>query len=86
MRRKKIAGHGNWLPWLEREFGWSEDTANRFMSLNRLQGDIPQIAEYDLPVSGLYLLAAPSTPDEARAEVIERAEQGEALSVADVQK
>ena len=19
---KKIVGHGNWLPWLDREFGW----------------------------------------------------------------
>jgi hypothetical protein len=24
---KKIAGHGNWLPWLDREFGWSDSTA-----------------------------------------------------------
>jgi hypothetical protein len=26
---KKLLGHGNWLPWLDREFGWSEDTALR---------------------------------------------------------
>ena len=24
---KAICGHGNWLPWLEREFGWTDDTA-----------------------------------------------------------
>src|SRR5262249_51951563 len=24
---KEIAGHGNWLSWLEREFGWSPSTA-----------------------------------------------------------
>jgi hypothetical protein len=83
---KKIAGQGNWRPWLEQEFGWSEDTAERFMSLHRLQGQIPQLAEYDLPVSGLYLLAAPSTPEEARAAVIEQAENGEALSVAGIKK
>jgi hypothetical protein len=23
--------HGQWLPWLEREFGWSAETANRYM-------------------------------------------------------
>jgi hypothetical protein len=28
---KKLAGHGNWLPWLEREFGWSDETARKFM-------------------------------------------------------
>ena len=21
---KKLCGHGNWLPWLEREFGWTD--------------------------------------------------------------
>jgi hypothetical protein len=81
---KVIAGHGRWLPWLEREFGWSEDTAERFMSLHRLQGQIPQVAEYDLPVSGLYLLAAPSTPPEARTEVIKRAADGEKVTVRDI--
>jgi hypothetical protein len=40
----------------------------------------------DVPVSGLYLLAAPSTPEEARDEVIARAESGEVLSVTDVQR
>jgi protein gp37 len=80
---KRLAGHGNWLPWLDREFGWSDDTAERFMSLHRLQGQIPQIAEYDLPVSGLYLLARPNM-EEAREAVIERAERGESLSVKDV--
>lgn len=34
---KKIAGHGNWLTWLEREFGWTSDkTAERFMSVAEL--------------------------------------------------
>jgi hypothetical protein len=80
---KKIAGHGNWLPWLEREFGWQERTAQNFMQVY-VMSKSAKFADLTLPVSGLYLLAAPSTPDEARAEVIARAEGGEALSVADV--
>jgi hypothetical protein len=28
---KDICGHGNWLPWLEREFGWSDSTALKYM-------------------------------------------------------
>jgi hypothetical protein len=83
---KQIAGHGNWLPWLEREFGWSEDTAQRFMSLHRLHGDVPQIAEYDLPVSGLYLLARPSTPAPVREEITNRAADGEHFTHAQVKE
>jgi hypothetical protein len=26
---KDQCGHGNWLPWIKREFGWSADTAER---------------------------------------------------------
>jgi hypothetical protein len=77
---KEHCGHGNWLPWLEQEFGWSADTAERFIRLNKLAGQIPQFAEYDIPVSGLYLLAAPSTPEAAREEVITRAETGDQLT------
>jgi hypothetical protein len=62
---------------LDREFGWSEDTAERYMALHRLNGQIPQVAEFQIPISGLYLLAAPSTSEEARIEAIERAENGE---------
>jgi hypothetical protein len=47
---------------------------------------LPQIAEYDLPVFGLYLLAAPSTPEQAQQQVIERTESSERLSVGDVKK
>jgi hypothetical protein len=28
---KRLVGHGNWLPWLNREFGWTEQTALNFM-------------------------------------------------------
>jgi len=28
---KKICGHGNWLPWLDREFNWQEQTARNFI-------------------------------------------------------
>lgn len=82
---KRIAGHGNWLPWLEREFGWTEMTAQRFMQVHdNLALKSNKLLDLELPISGLYLLAAPSTPDEAREAVIQRVEAGEAMSVADV--
>lgn len=75
--------HGGWLPWLDREFGWKETTALRFMRCHDFakSGKLKDLA---LPVSGLYLLAAPSTPDEAREAVIDRAKNGEHLSLKEV--
>jgi Protein of unknown function (DUF3102) len=83
---KLICGHGNWLAWLEREFGWSADTAERFIQVSTPSNQIPQLAEFDLPLSGLYLLAASSTPEEARNEIIKRAEAGEPVAVSDVKE
>jgi hypothetical protein len=80
---KKIAGHGGWLPWLEREFGWDDRTAQRFMQVHTKSD---KLSDLNLPVSGLYLLAAPSTPEEAQQEIIDRAKNGEALSVKEVQR
>jgi hypothetical protein len=74
---KELCGHGNWLPWLDREFGWEETTARRFMSVYELAGKSGNLQDLSLPVSAIYLLAAPSTPDEARDEIIKRAEAGE---------
>jgi Protein of unknown function (DUF3102) len=61
---KARCGHGNWLPWLEREFGWSEDTTLRFMQVAELSKN-RTVRDLEIPVSGLYLLAAPSTPEAA---------------------
>jgi Protein of unknown function (DUF3102) len=30
---KAEVGHGNWLDWIDREFGWSEATAKRYMQV-----------------------------------------------------
>jgi hypothetical protein len=83
---KKIAGHGGWLPWLEREFGWSDKTAERFMAVHRLGMKFDNLSDLEVPVSSLYFLTAPSTPDEARTEVIARAEAGEKLPVEEVKR
>lgn len=80
---KRRVGHGGWLPWLEREFGWVEQTALNFMRCHDLAKS-KKFGDLNLPVSGLYLLAAPTTPDEARDSIIERARDGEALTHAQV--
>jgi hypothetical protein len=82
---KKLVGHGNWLPWLEREFGWSDRTALNFMRVAELSKS-ETVSNLNLPVKALYLLAAPSTPDEARDEIIERAQAGEPVPVTEVKR
>jgi hypothetical protein len=78
--------HGDWLVWIEAEFGWSDQTARRFIHVYELSRDAQfnNLLNVDLPLSGLYLLAAPNTPDAARAEVAARIEVGAKPSCAAV--
>jgi len=73
---RDICGHGNWRPWLQREFGWSESTALNFMRVAELS-KAQRVTDLDLPLRSLYLVAAPSTPEAVRREVIGQAEAGE---------
>jgi DUF3102 family protein len=78
---KALAGHGGWLPWLEREFGWTDQTARRFM----------QVAEASKSNNLLNLsvdvsIAAPSTPPEVIEAVAERCEQGDRVSLDEVKQ
>jgi hypothetical protein len=66
---KALAGHGNWLPWLEREFGWKEQSARNFMNVAEMAAKSPTVGDLDIDFRGLYLLAAPSTPTEVVADV-----------------
>ena len=82
---KRICGHGNWLPWLDREFGWTEMTATRYINVYELSKS-NNLLDLDVPLSGLYLLAAPSTPEEARDEIVTRAKAGERISVTETKR
>lgn len=79
-RVKEALGHGHYLGWLHVEFGWSDDTAERFRNVHKLAGRIPQIAEYQVDVSALYLLAKPSTPEPVREAALEKAAAGERVT------
>jgi Protein of unknown function (DUF3102) len=77
---KKLCGHGNWLPWLEREFGWTDRHALNYTRVYELSLKSENFSDLEIPVSALYLLAAPSTPPEAVDEVIECARHLTGLS------
>jgi len=67
---KRIAGHGNWLPWLEREFGWSEDTAENYIAVHKRMGSLlnsENSRNLNLPMHSLRILAAKSTPEDQKA-------------------
>jgi hypothetical protein len=65
IKAKALCRHGDWLPWLEREFGWGERTAQRYMAIARaLASNASRLTDLDIDLSALHLLAAPSTPPE----------------------
>ncbi len=76
-------GHGKFGDWLKSEFGWSQDTATNFIRVTAKFGQIPNNSEF--APTALYMLSAPSVPDEARAEAIRHAEAGERITVAKAQ-
>lgn len=84
---KGIAGHGNWLAWLDREFGWSTTTAEKFIRVATVLGsNSKEPLNLELSFDGLYLLCAKSTPGDVRTEVLDRAANGEQLTHAQVKE
>jgi phage N-6-adenine-methyltransferase len=75
---KARLGHGLFGAWLHSEFEWSERTAQNFMTVAEVFKSAT-VADL-IPSKALYLLAAPSTPESARDEVLERAGQGERIT------
>lgn len=75
---KEMLEHGQFGEWLRSEFGWSDQTAFRFMHVASKFSQIPQIV--DFAPSALYMLASPSTTDEARHEAVTRADAGEKIT------
>ncbi len=60
--------HGQWMAWLDAEFEMGEITARNFINVATRFADKSSKFE-DLKPSALYMLAAPSTPDDAIVEV-----------------
>jgi len=86
LEAKARVGHGNFVTWVEGTLPWSVRQSQRMMqvaesfksdNLSFLQGFQP---------SALYALAAPSTPEPAREEAIQKAEAGEQISHAEAQE
>ena len=68
--------HGKFLEWIEREFGWAERSAQRFMQAHE-RFKSAKLTHLEIDVSALYLIAAPSTLEPVRSEAIRRASNRE---------
>lgn len=75
---KDKLGHGNFLPWIDAEFGISDRTARNFMNVAAAYGQKSETVS-DLGVRALYELAAPKTPIEVREEIEKMIEAGEVV-------
>ncbi len=78
--------HGQFESWLKAEFGWSHRTAYNFINVYEAFGKAAKFAEADIAASALYLLAAPSTPQNIREQFMERAKAGEKITYKNVLK
>lgn len=76
---KQRLGHGNFTNWLKFEFSWSVSTATKFMHVAE-QLKFVKFTNLNISASALYIIAAPSTSKDARAEVLKRAVMGENIS------
>lgn len=76
---------GGFMAWVDAEFEMTYRTAKRFMEVAERLGDrIDNLST--LPVSALYMLARPSTPDEAIGQVESLVAGGEKPSLDDVEQ
>jgi len=78
LEAKQILGHGRFASWLQAEFNWSADTAQRLMKIAAGFNEIPQRAV--ISQTALLLLAGDDVPQEARGEAISRAAKGEKIT------
>lgn len=76
---RKRLGDDKFDLWLEAEFSWHIKTAYSFMAVAEKFAS-QNLLDANISSSALYLLAAPSTPAEAREAAVELAKQGETIT------
>lgn len=76
---KAELGHGNFTKWLKYEFEWQERSARNFMRVAEVF-KTAKFADLDFAPSALYLLAAPSVPEQVRHRVLTLANRGETIT------
>lgn len=90
---KERLPHGQFTLWLQVEFNWDIRTAQNFMSVATMFKNETSFAfakdlldKISIDQSALYILAAKSTPQKIRHEILERAYQGEPFTKSKVRQ
>jgi hypothetical protein len=80
---KQMLGHGQFIQWVESEFGFSPRSAQNYMRASEFASDKCATVAFLTPAV-VYRLAAPTAPPEVVSEVLARAANGERVSHAEV--
>lgn len=80
---KAKIGHGAFGPWMKAEFGMDERTAQNYMRTATVFGDKSEIVSV-LPASTIYALAAKSTPETVRDDVVRQVAEGQRPKPAEI--
>lgn len=75
--------HGQFLPWLDAEFGWSERAAQNFMAVAD-QFKSAKFADLKIAPSALYLIASNNVSKDIRDEFVAKAAAGQRVTHKDV--
>jgi hypothetical protein len=71
-RGRQALEHGDWLTWLEREFDWSDTSAQR-MILAARRFKFPTVGNLPIEPGAIYVLAEKKTPDAVVEQALARA-------------
>jgi hypothetical protein len=85
---KLLAGHGAWLGWLKREFGWSEMSATRFMRIYDFEREFKshRLLDLTLNLAALYELTRKRTPPEVVTHFVAKAACGEKVTAREIKE
>ena len=76
---KQQLKHGEFRNWLNTEFNWSVSSATKFMQVSEQFKNV-NFTHLSFATSALYVLAAPSTPEQARQHALQLASKGENIT------
>ncbi len=76
---KQQLKHGEFRNWLKTEFNWSISSATKFMQVSEQFKNV-NFTHFNFATSALYVLAAPSTPENARQHALKLASRGENIT------
>jgi len=77
---KATCNHGEWLPWLKDEFGWTERTAYNFINVVEAGFKVETVSSLAIDAGALFRLGSPSTPQAARDDAVAKAEKGDRIT------